>query len=68
VRGTGLHSMSDRLAALEGVLTLDSAPGGPTVVSGRVPLSAVEAPAQAVPRPLAQAVRSCSESNSDLGT
>ena len=68
VRGMGLHSMADRLAALDGVLSIDSRPGGPTVVSGRVPLVAREASAQASAMPRAQAVASRSESSSDLGT
>jgi signal transduction histidine kinase len=68
VRGMGLHSMADRLAALDGVLTIDSAPGGPTVVAGHVPLSAAGAAAQAGPVPRVQAATSLSESNSALGT
>ena len=43
--GTGVQGMSDRLSALEGTLDVQSAPGSGTVVSGRIPVSAVGAPA-----------------------
>jgi signal transduction histidine kinase len=36
--GTGLQGIADRLGALEGDLTVDSAPGRGTVVRGRLPL------------------------------
>jgi signal transduction histidine kinase len=36
--GTGLQGMVDRLAALDGVVTITSRPGGGTTVDGRVPL------------------------------
>lgn len=67
VRGTGLHSMADRMAALDGVLTIETAPGGPTVVAGRVLLSYRRTLAQAPPVPRAQALTSRSESNSAFG-
>jgi signal transduction histidine kinase len=38
--GSGLHGMSDRLAALDGVLEVRSAPGAGTTVIGSVPLRA----------------------------
>ena len=38
--GTGLQGMADRLGALEGEATVESAPGRGTVVSGRLPLDA----------------------------
>ena len=38
--GTGLQGIADRLGALEGDVTVDSAPGRGTVVSGRLPLDA----------------------------
>jgi signal transduction histidine kinase len=44
-RGLGLQSMEDRLGALGGRLTITSAPGRGTTVSGRVPLRPV-VPAQ----------------------
>ncbi|HJR46032.1 MAG TPA: GAF domain-containing sensor histidine kinase [Actinomycetota bacterium] len=37
-RGAGLDNMHDRVAALAGVLTIDSAPGRGTTITGRVPL------------------------------
>ena len=36
--GSGLQGMADRLGALEGEVTVESAPGRGTVVSGRLPL------------------------------
>ncbi|UFQ15820.1 MULTISPECIES: sensor histidine kinase [Streptomyces] len=42
-RGTGLTGLADRLAVLDGTLTVTSPPGGPTVLS-------VEIPCQAQPR------------------
>lgn len=39
-RGTGLQGIADRLGALEGEVTVESAPGRGTVVSGRLPLDA----------------------------
>jgi len=38
VRGSGLHGMADRIAALDGELRIESTTGGPTTVTGRVPL------------------------------
>ncbi|MEV7773864.1 sensor domain-containing protein [Kitasatospora sp. NPDC086791] len=35
--GTGLAGLADRLAAVDGVLRVDSPPGGPTVVSAELP-------------------------------
>ena len=37
--GTGLQGMADRLAALDGTLSVDSSPGGGTTVRGRLPIS-----------------------------
>jgi signal transduction histidine kinase len=68
VRGTGLHSMADRLAALYGVLSIDSAPGGPTVVAGRVPFRHTQPSSQDERVADAQTARSRSDPNSDLGT
>uniref|UniRef100_UPI0008537E9B sensor histidine kinase n=1 Tax=Streptomyces luteocolor TaxID=285500 RepID=UPI0008537E9B len=45
-RGTGLTGLADRLAVLDGTLTLTSPPGGPTVLSVEIPCTA-EAPAEA---------------------
>jgi signal transduction histidine kinase len=36
--GTGLMGLADRVSAVGGTLTVDSPPGGPTVVSASVPL------------------------------
>ena len=36
--GTGLRGLADRVAALDGTLTVDSPPGGGTRVSARIPL------------------------------
>lgn len=44
-RGSGLLNMSDRLAALGGVLEIRSAPGAGTTVEGRVPLG-IQMPAR----------------------
>jgi signal transduction histidine kinase len=38
--GSGLTNMRERIAALQGTLTVDSAPGGGTQVRGRIPLAA----------------------------
>ena len=35
--GTGLAGLAERLAAVDGVLRVDSPPGGPTVVSAELP-------------------------------
>ncbi len=40
VDGTGIHSMTDRLDAAGGTLTIDSAPGRGTTVRGSVPATA----------------------------
>ncbi|MFI2613388.1 sensor histidine kinase [Streptomyces sp. NPDC018584] len=47
-RGTGLTGLADRLAVLDGTLTVTSPPGGPTVLS-------VEIPCQPQPQPQPQA-------------
>jgi signal transduction histidine kinase len=39
-RGSGIQNMMDRMAALHGSLDLDTAPGGGTRVSGRLPVPA----------------------------
>jgi signal transduction histidine kinase len=36
-RGSGLHGLTDRLDALGGTLTVDSPPGGGTIIRARVP-------------------------------
>jgi signal transduction histidine kinase len=41
--GSGLQGMADRLAALDGTLEVRSAPGGGTVVVGRIPVTPSEA-------------------------
>ncbi len=38
--GSGLQGIADRMGALEGEVTVDSAPGHGTVVSGRLPIEA----------------------------
>ena len=38
--GTGLHGMADRLDAIGGSLSVQSAPGSGTVIRGRVPVAA----------------------------
>ncbi|WP_225804385.1 sensor histidine kinase [Streptomyces sp. NK15101] len=35
--GTGLNGLAERLAAVDGVLTVDSPPGGPTTVTAELP-------------------------------
>ena len=42
-RGSGIQNMMDRMAALHGSLDLDTAPGGGTRVSGRLPVPARQA-------------------------
>jgi signal transduction histidine kinase len=42
--GTGLHGMADRLDAIGGDLTVQSAPGHGTVIRGLVPVAAEAAP------------------------
>jgi signal transduction histidine kinase len=39
-RGSGLNNMADRLDALNGTVTIESAPGGTTVVTGQVLVTA----------------------------
>ncbi|MEV5975374.1 sensor domain-containing protein [Streptomyces sp. NPDC052114] len=39
-RGTGLTGLADRLAVLDGTLTVTSPPGGPTVLSVEIPCAA----------------------------
>jgi signal transduction histidine kinase len=46
-KGTGLQGISDRLAALGGTIDIASAPGYGTRVTGRIPATAVDAPAPA---------------------
>ncbi|MBW3561068.1 MAG: GAF domain-containing protein [Actinobacteria bacterium] len=41
-RGRGLQNLADRLAALDGSVTVDSRPGAGTTVRGRIPLSVLE--------------------------
>src|SRR5690606_5757479 len=38
--GTGLAGLLQRVHSVDGVLTIDSPPGGPTVVTVRLPLTA----------------------------
>ena len=40
--GTGLQGIADRLGALDGEVTVESAPGRGTVVAGRLPVTAVD--------------------------
>jgi signal transduction histidine kinase len=47
IYGSGLRGMADRLAALEGVLEVRSAPGRGTTVSGRVPIQPRDGEARA---------------------
>ena len=42
--GTGLQNMRDRLGALDGHLSISTAPGQGTVVSGSAPLRVDETP------------------------
>ncbi len=39
IRGSGLNNLNDRLDALGGSVTIDSAQGRPTVIRGRLPLN-----------------------------
>jgi signal transduction histidine kinase len=64
--GTGLRSMGDRLAALDGTLEVTSAPGRGTTVSGRVPLRP-GGPGQDDALTAAHAAASRSGPNSALG-
>jgi signal transduction histidine kinase len=48
-RGAGMQNMSDRVAAVGGSLSVDSAPGGGTTVRGRVPISVSRSPADGAP-------------------
>ena len=41
--GTGMQGMADRLSALGGELRVESAPGAGTTITGRIPVSALEA-------------------------
>ena len=55
--GTGLQGIADRLAALGGVVEVDSRPGGGSTVSGRIPVPRrAEAPSVPTPEPVASAV------------
>ena len=56
VTGTGLQNMQDRLGALGGRLTVRTAPGQGTLISGRVPWS---------PRPEARESRSTRSGDTD---
>ena len=47
-RGSGLNNMLDRLSALGGDVTVESAPGRGTTIRGRVPLAGAPAPAEVV--------------------
>jgi signal transduction histidine kinase len=38
-RGIGLHSMRERLAAIDGTLTIDSTPGRGTCIAAQVPVN-----------------------------
>jgi signal transduction histidine kinase len=42
-RGAGLNNLADRLNALEGTITIDTAPGTPTTITGRLALVSAEA-------------------------
>ncbi|MGV9878271.1 sensor histidine kinase [Streptomyces sp. NPDC003006] len=53
-RGTGLTGLADRLAVLDGTLTVTSPPGGPTTLSVEIPCEA-RAQAQATARVTAEA-------------
>jgi signal transduction histidine kinase len=64
--GTGLQSMADRLAALDGTLEIASTPGRGTTVSGRVPLRVIGTD-QDAPLIAAQAEANGSGPNSALG-
>jgi signal transduction histidine kinase len=66
--GTGLHSMADRVAALDGTFSVESTPGGPTLVAGRVPHRLGAASGQDEPVVDAQTSRNRSEPKSDFGT
>jgi signal transduction histidine kinase len=53
-QGSGLRNMADRLAALDGKLTVTSAPGAGTTIAGRLPASPVidlNAPADEIVKP-----------------
>jgi signal transduction histidine kinase len=43
VRGQGLANMADRLASVGGTLSIDSAPGRGSRITGRVPVEAAAA-------------------------
>ncbi len=47
-RGSGLNNMLDRLSALGGDVTVESAPGRGTTIRGRVPLAGAPAPTEVV--------------------
>jgi len=64
--GSGLQSMADRLAALDGALDVTSAPGRGTLITGRVPLHTRDAD-QEEPRVADQADASRSGANSAFG-
>lgn len=58
--GTGLQGIADRLAALDGAIQIESAPGRGTLVTGRVPIAASSAPLRvdAAPTPRSEPVGS----------
>ncbi|MGH9195120.1 MAG: histidine kinase, partial [Acidimicrobiia bacterium] len=43
VRGSGLQSMTDRMEALGGTLTIESSPGAGTTIRGKIPIDAAVA-------------------------
>jgi hypothetical protein len=47
--GSGLRGLSDRLAAIDGQLTISSPPGGGTIVRAEIPLAALDSPTMSVP-------------------
>jgi len=51
--GSGLRGLADRLAALDGRLTISSPPGGGTIVRAELPLEAPRAPAATAMAPVA---------------
>jgi signal transduction histidine kinase len=48
-RGSGTQNMADRVEALDGSLTIDSAPGAGTRVEGRIPLPLTSGETPATP-------------------
>jgi signal transduction histidine kinase len=64
--GAGLQHMADRLAALDGSLEIDTCPGGGTVVTGRLPVTA--APGAPAPGSADGAATSSPSSSITAGT